>query len=66
MSDCLAPKSLVLCSCSYTACDKRGNCCKCVVYHRDRGELPGCFFSEAAERTFDRSFASLAKDRGLL
>ena len=66
MSDCLAPKSLAKCTCTYTACDKRGNCCKCVAFHRDLGEIPGCFFTPSAERSYDRSFAALAKDRGLL
>jgi len=26
-----------------------------VAYHRNLGELPGCFFPAAAERTYDRS-----------
>jgi hypothetical protein len=25
------------------------------VYHRSRGELPGCLFPPEAERTYDRS-----------
>ena len=66
MSECLAPKSLVNCNCTYTACDKRGNCCKCVTYHREHNQFPACFFSAAMERTHDRSFAALARDRGLL
>jgi len=28
------------------------------------GEFPACFFSAAAEKTYDRSFSALAKDRG--
>ena len=66
MSECISARSLAHCSCTYTACDKRGNCCKCVSFHKDRGEIPGCLFSAAAERTYDRSFACLAKDRGLV
>jgi hypothetical protein len=66
MSECLAPKSLVKCNCTYVTCDKRGNCCKCVSFHNDRGEFPACFFSATAERTYDRSFACLVRDRGLL
>jgi hypothetical protein len=26
-----------------------------VDYHRRNGELPGCFFTPEAERTYDRS-----------
>lgn len=66
MSQCLSERSLQHCTCTYTACDKRGNCCQCVIYHRDRGELPGCFFSPSAERSYDRSVARLVKDRGLI
>lgn len=62
--ECISSRSLQHCTCTYTACDKRGNCCKCVTYHRSRGEIPGCFFSAAAERTYDRSLARLCRDRG--
>lgn len=45
------------CACTYLSCDKRGNCCACVSYHRAKNELPGCFFSPEVERTYDRSRA---------
>ena len=45
------------CNCTYTACDKKGLCCECVAYHRSRGELPACYFTDAQERTYDRSIA---------
>ena len=48
-------KNLVDCTCTYMACDKRGLCCLCVAQHRALGELPGCFFPPAAEKTYDRS-----------
>jgi hypothetical protein len=63
---CSSEQSLKQCTCSFTSCDKRGNCCKCVAYHLDRGEIPGCFFTEAGERSYDRSLANLARDRNLL
>lgn len=50
------------CACTY-ACDKRGNCCACVGFHAPQGEFPACFFSPDAERSYDRSFARLLKDR---
>ena len=42
------------CSCTYP-CDRKGNCCACVAYHKRRNELPGCFFSPEAEATYDRT-----------
>ena len=63
--ECISDKSLKHCTCTYTACDKRGNCCKCVTYHKDRGEIPGCLFSTDAERSYDRSLANLVRDRGM-
>jgi hypothetical protein len=35
-----------------------------VAYHSKGGEFPACFFSEEAEKSYDRSFRALAKDRG--
>jgi hypothetical protein len=37
-----------------------------VAYHKDRGQIPGCFFSAEAERGYDRSLSSLVNDRGML
>lgn len=63
--ECISTESLKHCTCSYLACDKRGNCCKCISFHRDKGEIPGCFFSPQGERSYDRSIANFCKDRGL-
>lgn len=63
---CTTEDRIKHCPCTYMSCDKRGNCCQCVAYHKDRGEIPGCLFSAAAERTYDRSFANLMRDRGML
>lgn len=49
------------CTCSYMACPKRGLCCECVAYHREKGEIPGCFFPSDGERTYDRSIANFIK-----
>lgn len=51
------------CPCTY-GCRKAGHCDQCVSFHRARGEFPGCFFSESAEKTYDRSLDMLLKDRG--
>lgn len=50
------------CACTYQ-CERRGNCCACVAYHRPKGQFPACFFSAEAEKSFDRSFARLLQDR---
>jgi len=36
------------------------------MYHRDKGQVPGCFFSQAGEATYDRSVAALARDHGVI
>jgi hypothetical protein len=65
MADCSKQKkNLQGCTCSYTACGKRGLCCECVAQHRAAGEIPGCFFSAAGERTYNRSVANFIRDRG--
>jgi len=42
------------CNCTYS-CEKHGKCCDCITYHRRNGELPACYFSPQAEKTYDRS-----------
>jgi len=36
-------------------------CCECVSYHRNRKELPACFFPANAEKTYDRSIKNFIK-----
>lgn len=62
--ECISTQSLKHCSCTYAACDKRGNCCKCIAYHRPLDEIPGCFFSPEGERSYDRSRTNFLRDRG--
>jgi len=54
--DCTIEKNNTLCTCTYEGCARRGKCCECVAYHREKKQLPGCFFSREGERTYDRSF----------
>ena len=49
------------CTCTYS-CGKRHKCCECVAYHRDKNQIPGCFFSKNAEATYDRSIENFIKD----
>jgi len=62
--DCLVEKNRERCPCTYEPCPRKGQCCACVTYHRRSDELPGCFFSPAAERTYDRSVERYLRDRG--
>ncbi|MEW6143196.1 MAG: DUF6485 family protein [Chloroflexota bacterium] len=55
--ECRIVNNKVECTCTYEPCERKGKCCECVVYHREAGELPGCFFSPEVERTYDRSIA---------
>ena len=52
----------IRCNCTY-ACPRRGKCCDCVAYHRRTGEFPACFFTDKAERAYDRSLEALVEDR---
>ena len=54
--------NLKLCNCTYD-CSKKGHCCECLAYHRGMNQFPACFFSARAEKTYDRSFAALVRDR---
>ncbi len=59
--DCMQDKNLDKCPCSYEKCDRKGICCECISYHIKARQLPGCCFSEDAERTYDRSFEHFAR-----
>jgi hypothetical protein len=57
----MACDSRTTCTCTYP-CSRHGKCCECVAYHRRSGEVPGCFFSKAGEKTYDRSIENLYRD----
>lgn len=48
-------KNLAACNCTYEPCVRKGKCCDCVTYHRQKNQLPACYFPPDAEKTFDRS-----------
>ncbi|WP_082853843.1 DUF6485 family protein [Kosmotoga sp. DU53] len=56
-------QNLQKCNCSYPGCPRKGKCCECLSYHRSRGELPACYFTEAQERTWNRSIEYFMKSR---
>ena len=59
--ECSIDKNLARCNCTYEPCSRKGKCCECLHYHRRAGELPACFFSAEAERTYDRSIAHFVR-----
>ncbi len=64
MASCPNQKQrLAECTCSYEPCSRKGICCECVAYHRDRGEIPGCFFSPEAEKSYDRSVTAFIRSK---
>ena len=52
--ECKKEVNKLSCNCTYI-CSKKGMCCECIKYHRERRELPACYFPKDAERTYDRS-----------
>jgi hypothetical protein len=58
---CTVEKNATACTCTYD-CERRGKCCECVAYHRGLRQVPGCFFSRQAERTYDRSIRKFLED----
>tara|TARA_Y100000310_G_scaffold309148_1_gene352989 strand:+ start:3705 stop:3896 length:192 start_codon:yes stop_codon:yes gene_type:complete len=53
--ECQKESNLENCNCSCPSCPRKGICCECVAYHRERKELPACFFSDDVEKEHDRS-----------
>lgn len=51
------------CTCTYEPCSRKGTCCECIAYHWRNNELPGCLFSAAAERSYDRSVRKFIQDQ---
>ncbi|MDP2891917.1 MAG: DUF6485 family protein [Bacillota bacterium] len=60
--ECKKQTNIKGCPCTYTPCSRKGLCCECVTYHRSSGELPACFFSKEAEKTYDRSVRRFIED----
>ena len=60
--ECNKEKNLQNCNCTYT-CEKKGICCECIKYHRERNELPACYFSKETEASYDRSIKKFLEDQ---
>ena len=62
MTDCQNKKeNMKNCNCTYDPCERKGICCQCVTYHRNMGQLPACYFSADAERTYDRNISHFVR-----
>lgn len=64
--DCKIDENLKRCTCTYEPCSRKGICCDCIEYHKKSDEIPACFFSPDAEKTYNRSieyFISTQKTR---
>ena len=59
--ECKKEENMKMCNCTYP-CSKKGMCCECIEYHRQRNELPACYFSNETERTYDRSIEKFIED----
>ncbi|MBT3298313.1 cytosolic protein [archaeon] len=57
---CKKEQNKLSCKCTFD-CNKKGICCECIKHHKENRELPGCFFTEEAEKTYDRSFEHFAR-----
>ena len=53
------------CKCTFTDCDKWGKCCSCVLNLRTKGGIPGCFFTEEAEKTGNRDVDYFIRNIGV-
>ncbi len=63
MSECRnKAENLANCNCSYSVCSRKGICCECILYHRRNKQLPACFFSAEAEKTYDRSIKNFLRN----
>ncbi|MCX5782642.1 MAG: DUF6485 family protein [Elusimicrobia bacterium] len=60
--NCSKEKNKKKCNCTYESCPRKGICCECIEYHWfSSKELPACFFTKDAEKTYDRSLENFLK-----
>jgi len=61
--ECQKEKNLDTCPCTWPNCSRKGICCECIRHHLAKNELPACFFSPEAEKTYDRSIEKFIRER---
>ena len=60
--ECKQKENLQHCNCGFD-CDKKGICCLCITYHRERDELPACYFSDKVAASYDRSVQTYLREQ---
>lgn len=60
--ECRREKNLEECPCTWQDCPRKGICCQCLKHHREKGELPACYFSKEVEKTYDRSIENFIRN----
>ncbi len=61
--ECQKEDNLNGCPCTYAGCPRKGLCCQCLKYHQKQDQLPACYFSAEAEKTYDRSIGKFIEER---
>ena len=61
--ECKYEENLSKCPCTWQGCPRKGKCCECIDHHWSKKELPACFFSEKAEKTYNRYVDNFIKDQ---
>ncbi|MDI6782462.1 MAG: DUF6485 family protein [bacterium] len=64
MKECNVQANKKDCTCTYEPCPRKGICCECIKYHKKMDQLPGCLFSPAVEKTYDRSIGRFIQSWG--
>jgi len=52
--ECRKEDNLKFCNCGFD-CERKGICCLCLANHRDKGQLPACYFTDIVASSHDRS-----------
>ncbi len=60
--NCKKEENSANCACTYSGCPRNGVCCDCIAYHREKNEIPGCYFSSDGEKKYDRSIKAFIDD----
>lgn len=61
--ECQQEENKKNCPCTYPGCSRKGICCECIKHHWQNNELPACFFSKEAEKTYDRSIKKFIEEQ---
>jgi len=61
--ECKKEQNLKNCNCSYPGCSRKGICCECILHHREKNQLPACYFSKSDEQTYDRSIKNFCEGK---